>query len=148
MTETVKNRNLKINKDMHKGDESFKLTRRVSQSIRDKLAKQASYVANLMESHWVGTGMCNQCKEEIKPFSLSRDDISMIKTLLPNVLTQLSPEDMETATSEFNPKSAADEIATYLLKADQATIDHLKARRVQVTILSKPELSVIDSVSA
>lgn len=141
--DTVKNRNLKINKELTKGDETFKLTRRVSQSIRDRLAKQAAYVAGLMESHWVGKGMCNQCQGEIEPFSLTRDDISMIKTLLPNVLTQLSPEDMETATSEFNQQTAADEIAQYLLKADQATLDHLKARRVQVTILDKPELTAI-----
>lgn len=97
----MKNRNLKINNDLipQKSDD-FKLTTRTSRSIRDRLAKQVAYVVNLVESHWVGKGMCNQCQEEIDPFQLSNNDISLIKTLFPHALVPLSAEQLKDATGE------------------------------------------------
>jgi len=104
------NRNLKINNDLLKEakKDGFKLTKRVSQNIRDRLAKQAAFAIDLQESHLVGKGNCATCNEEIDPYKLTRDDMTLVKTVLQYAVTPLQAEDFDSATDE--PKSKEENI--------------------------------------
>ena len=109
---------MSINKDLiaeaKKGD--FKLTKRVSQTIRHRLAEQANAATRKIADHINGLSICKACEGEIKPFKMNRDDLTLLKTILPYAVTTLAPEDFASATDE--PKTA-EQIATVL--ADSIT---------------------------
>ena len=92
-----------------------KLTTRQARSVRDRLAKQMSYAANLMESHLAQCGTCQECKKEIKDFSLSKIDIDLIKLVFSKTLTDVSSEDFEKATGEISNNEAMEKIVNAII---------------------------------
>jgi len=90
--------------------------------------------------------MICKCGEEYEVFKMgpkmNQQEVNCAKAILAKVYPDISPEDIVSATSTFNPEEAWDNIAQFIRESGTDGIEEMKKRGVIIQV-GQPELKVV-----